>query len=111
MGWNILYPLVTQSRYDFVMELSGTFYKVQVKKATWSKTGEYQYLQARLSGKNKQTHTPYSKDDVDYFAFTDLERVWFFPFDVIGHQASVCLDSNNPNYKPQTDYKASDWLM
>lgn len=110
-GWNILYPLVTQSRYDIVIEKDNIFYKVQIKKATWSTTGKFKYLQARLSGKNKLTHTPYKREDVDYFAFTDLERVWMFPYEEIGHQTSVCLGSTNPNYKPQTSYRAEEWLI
>lgn len=110
-GWNILYPLVTQSRYDIVIEKEGVFCKIQIKKATWSKSNTYKYLQARISGKNKQTNTPYKKSDVDYFAFTDMQRVWLFPFDVIGHQTSVCLDSTNPKYKPKTEYTANEWLI
>ncbi len=109
--WNVLFPFATQSRYDFIMEADGVCYKVQVKKASWSKTGPYKYLQARISGKNGMAYTPYTPHDVDYFAFTDMNRVWLFPYDEIGHQTSVCLDSTNPNYKPQTSYVAADWLM
>lgn len=110
-GYNILWPLITQSRYDLVIEKDGLFQKVQVKKATYSLTGTYRYLQARLSGKNKQTNTPYQAKDVDLFAFTDMQSLWIAPFNEVGHLTSVCLHSSNPNYKPQTKYEASKWLL
>jgi hypothetical protein len=110
-GYNVLWPLMTQSRYDLVAEdCEGRFLKIQVKKASWSKTGNYKYLQARITGKNKQTNTPYKASDIDEFAFTDMRRIWFAHFKEVGRLTSVCLDSTNPNYKPQTEYDASKWL-
>lgn len=110
-GYNVLWPLTTQSRYDLVAEDNeGRFIKIQIKKATWSKTGKYEYLQARISGKNKQTNTPYKASDIDEFAFTDMKRIWFAVFAEVGNLTSVCLDSTNPNYKPQTKYNAEAWL-
>jgi len=111
LGYSVLWPFVTQSRYDLVIEKDGVFSKIQVKKATKSKTGKYEYLQSRLSGKNKLTNTPYTSKDVDYFAFTDMEKLWLAPFNEIGHQTSVCLGSSNPNYKSQTLYEAAKWLV
>lgn len=111
LGYAVLWPFVTQSRYDLVIEKGGKFQKVQVKKATSSKTGKYEYLQARLSGKNKATNTPYTNKDVDLFAFTDFKTLWLAPFEEIGHQTSVCLNSTNPNYKPQTKYNATEWRI
>lgn len=111
-GNNILWPSMTQSRYDFVYEdEDGKFTKVQVKKVTWSTSGNFKYLQARIIGKNKLTNTPYKSKDVDAFAFTDMERVWFAWFDEVGPFSSVCLDSTNPNYKPQTKYNPEAWLL
>ncbi len=110
-GYNVLFPLATQSRYDLVAEdCEGRFIKIQVKKATWSKSGSYSYLQARISGKNKLTNTPYKSKDIDEFAFTDMNRVWFAVFEEVGNLTSVCLDSTNPNYKPQTKYNPERWL-
>jgi hypothetical protein len=111
-GYNILWPMLTQSRYDFVAEdKEGRFIKVQVKKASWSKTGPYKYLQVRITGKNKQTNTPYKKGDVDEFAFTDLNRIWAARFNEVGNLTSVCLDSTNPKYRPKTKYDAKTWLL
>lgn len=110
-GYSILWPLTTQSRYDIVIEKNGVFQKVQVKKATASKTGPYTYLQARISGKNKLANTPYKPEDVDIFVFTDMDKLWVAPYSEVGHLTSVCLSSSNPKYKPQTKYNAKDWLL
>ena len=107
----ILWPQGTQTRYDFAIEKGGVFDRIQVKKATWSTNPWYKYLQARISSRNKGCSQKYTEGEFEYFAFTDLERVWLFPFEVIGHQTSVCLDSSNPNYKPKTVYNAKDWLL
>ncbi len=111
LGYGVFLPVATQSRCDLIIETQDGFKKVQVKKATYHTNGTYTYLQARISGKNKLTSAPYTAKDVDLFAFTDMNRLWLVSFDEIGHLTSVCLDSSNPNYKPQTEYTASNWLI
>lgn len=110
-GYDVFLPLATQSRCDLVVLTQDGFKKVQVKKATLSKSGQFKYWQARLSGKNKLTNTPYTERDVDWFVFTDMCRLWIAKFEEIGHLTSVCLDSDNPNYKPQTKYDPTKWLL
>lgn len=111
LGYTILWPHGTQSRYDLVIEEMGLFQRVQVKKASWSTTHQFKYLQARISSRNKNSRPKYGPGEFELFAFTDLERVWLAPYEEIGHQTSVCLDSTNPNYKPQTKYEARRWLI
>lgn len=111
LGYSVLWPLLTQSRYDLVIEKDGVFSKVQVKKATWSSAGKYSYLQVRISGKNKLTNTPYKDSDVDVFVFTDNKQIWVAPFKEVGHLTSVCLGSSNEKYKPYTKYNAEAWLV
>lgn len=110
-GYTVLWPLMTQSRYDIVIEKDGNFQRVQVKKATLSKTGEFEYLQARLSTRNKNSRPKYEEGEFDLFAFTDMNKIWIAPFGELEGYTSVCLGSSNPKYKPQTKYKASDWLL
>ena len=112
LGYEVFLPVMTQSKVDFLVMKNNQVLKVQVKKASWSTTHEFQYLQARIHGKSKRDPSKfYTKDDVDYFAITDNEKVWWIPYEEIGHQTSVCLGSTNPNYKPQTKYEASKWLL
>lgn len=111
IGYGVLWPFMTQSRYDLVIEEGDRFYKVQVKKASWSRSGNFKYLQARITGKNLLTNTPYTVKDLDIFAFTDMDRIWLARFDEIEGMTSVCLGSTNPKYKPQTKYNAEAWLV
>ncbi len=110
-GYTVLWPLMTQSRYDIVIEKGGVFQTIQVKKATASKTGEFVYLQARLSTRNKGSRPKYESGEFDLFAFTDMERIWLAPFSELEGCTSVCLGSTNPRYKPQTKYCAEEWLV
>jgi len=67
---------MTQSKADFLALKDGAILKVQVKKASWSDTSYHKYLQARIHGKAKRDPKKwYTKEDVDYFAITDNERV------------------------------------
>jgi hypothetical protein len=111
-GFEIFFPVMTQSKTDLIAIKHGEVFKVQVKKASWSTTYNFKYLQSRIHGKSKRDPNKwYTKEDVDCFAVTDNERVWWIPFDEIGHQTSVCLDSTNPNYKQQTKYDAKKWIL
>ena len=112
LGYEIFFPLMTQSKADFLALKNGIVYKIQVKKASWSTTHQYKYLQARIHGKSKRNPDKfYTKDDVDLFAITDNERLWLIPFEEIGHQTSVCLDCTNPKYRPQTKYNPKKWIV
>lgn len=112
LGYEIFFPLMTQSKADFIAMKDSVCYKVQVKKASWSTTWSFQYLQARIHGIGKRDPNKfYTNEDVDFFAITDNDRVWWIPFNEIGHQTSVCLGSTNPKYKPQTKYRAEEWLL
>jgi hypothetical protein len=110
-GYNVLWPMMAQSRYDLVIEKDGEFTRLQVKKATLSKAGPYSYLQARISSRNKGSKPLYVKGEFDLFAFTDMDKIWLAPFEELQEHTSVCLLSTNPNYKPQTKYSAEGWLL
>lgn len=110
--YEIFTPVMTQSKIDLIAMKEHQLFKIQVKKATWSKAGPYAYLQSRLHGKSKRDNKKrYTADDVDYFAVTDNQRVWLIPYEDIGHQTSVCLDCTNPDYKPYTKYDANIWRI
>lgn len=111
LGYNVLWPLMTQSRYDLVVEKDGVFQRLQVKKATSSKAGPHTYLQARLSNRKKDSVALYLDGEFELFVFTDLKRIWVAPYKELAGYTSVCLGSTNPSYKPFTKYDASTWLM
>ena len=110
-GYGVYFPFLTQSRHDLVVSFDNLFFKVQVKTATWSKTGPYQYLQCRLVSRNKYRRA-YTEDDVDIFVFVDdTKRVWMCSFDDLKGLTSVCLDSTNPKYRPKKKYDSNKWRI
>ena len=110
-GYAVYWPLSTQSRCDFIIEKDDVFQKIQVKKATWSKTGPYKYLQCRLKNRNKHASW-YTEGDYDLIVFVDdQKRMWIAPFDEVNNLISVCLDGTKPGYKSRSDkYDPSFWL-
>jgi hypothetical protein len=111
LEYTILWPYGTQCRYDLAIEKGGIFSRVQVKKATSTKTGKYEYLQARISSRNKNSKPLYTKGEFEYFAFTNMKDIWLVPFDNLDGNTSVCLGSTNPNYKRQTKYDVSTFKL
>lgn len=111
-GWDIYWPHAAQSKADFVACKDEICKRVQCKKATWSKTGPYEYLQSRVSSRNKNPNPKYVKEDFDLISFTDREgSIWITEIDNILGMTSVCLGSTNPNYKPQTKYEPRNWKV
>jgi hypothetical protein len=108
LGYSILWPLADQLRYDFVVEKDGQFKKVQVKTASWRDTGRgKKYLQARSNSRSNSA-PDYAVGDFDEFAFTDGERVWIFPFDVLKNVTAVTLDGGS--YR-KDKYQPEDYLV
>lgn len=98
---------MTQSEYDLVIEFNGKFQSVQVKKATWSKAGNYSYLQARVVSKDKRRY----RVNVDLFCFTDNKTVWLVGANKLEDMTSVCLGSTNLKYRQYTKYDATEWII
>ena len=111
LGYEIYTPLAAQSRADFVYDNGESLVKVQVKTATWSKSGEYSYLQCRLKSRNLYS-TMYRDGDFDEIVFVDEDRLWVAPWKDIQGKTSICLDCDSPNYSPSTkDYDPNAWLV
>lgn len=110
LGYVVFVPLCTSPKCDFLAMSGEDILKVQVKTATWSTTGPHKYLQCRLSNRNKNPNPIYKKGDFDICIFVDNSRLWYVPFDEIEGMTSVCLDSNNPDYKPSKGYDPNAWL-
>lgn len=109
LNWKISFPHTSQSRYDLIGDVDGKFYRLQVKKASWSKAGPYKYLQCRLINKCSGKH--YLPEEVDYMVITDLETVWLMPIKDASEMTSVCLGSTNPDYKQYKKYDSNQWII
>jgi len=115
-GYIIYWPAATQSKCDFVIERDGKLQKVQVKTAAWNKpkNSPFKYLQCRLVSRNNYGYKSfYTKGDFDIIVFVSPEkRMWACYYEDIKELTSVCLDSDNPDYKLRTErYNPTSWKV
>lgn len=112
-GYDVFFPITMNPKTDFVAIKDGEVIRVQVKKASWSKSGNYNYLQCRLLGKdNGSSQRVYKMNDFDELIIIEGSWVWRVPVkDIIG-RTSLCLDTDNPNPKlTNKGYNPRDWLV
>lgn len=111
LGYSVYWPLLTQSKCDFIIEIDNRFSKVQVKTATNSKAGGYNYLQCRLRSRNKYGKE-YKEGDFDIIVFIYEDQMWVANWEQVKGLVSVCLGSDNPNYKPrEKEYDPNTWKV
>ena len=118
LGYTVYWCLESQSADDFVIRKDSTFKRVQVKTATWSRVGNYDYLQCRLGHDARQRGIPketkgckYTKDDYDIIAFLSPEgRLWLAPIEEVQSSSNICLATTNPQpRKSSKPYDPSTW--
>lgn len=68
LGYQVSQPLVSDSRYDFIVDIKGKLLKIQVKTSR-----EYEdYFEFATSSSHTNTHgtinRSYKQDEIDYFA-------------------------------------------
>lgn len=89
LGYQVCKPLVSDSRYDFIVDINHKLYRIQVKTANLSKDEDYIEIKTESSHTNtKQTvYHSYSAEDVDYFATVYNNQCYLIPIDKIGSRA------------------------
>ena len=102
-------PLLGQSKADMVVDIDGVLTKVQVKKATWCKTGNWEQLQVRIQSTRSRG---YSDGDFDLLVVTDGAGLfWHVPYEETVGRISLHLATSNPNPKTSSkDYDPAEWL-
>ena len=67
LGYNVLTPYGDCERYDFVADVNGHFYKIQVKSANDKEEGKITFNCASTHYVDgKCVHDSYTKDEIDY---------------------------------------------
>lgn len=84
LGYSVLRPIGDCDRYDFVVDINGTFYRIQSKTATLKKDGFS--IKCRSSRKNTKEFIdkPYTKDEIDYFITCCMGKVYLVPVEEAG---------------------------
>lgn len=82
MGYNVLTPYGDCERYDFVVDIEGTLYKIQVKSANANHI-EQGYIEFKTANKTTQNgkfvrHT-YTKEEIDFFMTCYNNQCYLIP--------------------------------
>jgi hypothetical protein len=114
-GYDVFFPITMNPKSDFIMSKGKEVIKVQVKKASWSITGRFKYLQVRIIGKQKGDYQRvYRLEDFDLLLVLDGNRIWEIPAAEVLGMTSLCLGSTNPNprtvAKSRKQYDPDKWL-
>lgn len=114
-GYDVYFPITINPKADFIATKDDETLKVQVKKASWSKTGDFKYLQVRILGKLKGDHQRiYKLNDFDVLMVvdSDTDRIWYIPVEEVIGRTSLYLDTTNPNPRvSRRDYNPDTWLV
>lgn len=89
LGYQVCKPLVSDSRYDFIVDIDHKLYRIQVKTASLSKNEDYIEFHTESSHTNTKGtiyHT-YSAEDVDYFATMYNHQCYLVPIEKIGSRS------------------------
>lgn len=97
-GIPVLIPWGDNLRYDMVIELNKTFYRVQVKTANEERNGAILcYTRSSTNHTSNKKLSTY-EDDVDYFVFYNQKRdiIALVPIDVVNEKKTLSLRIEKP---------------
>jgi len=87
LGYNVLTPYGDCERYDFVVEINNSFYKIQVKHACENHIDQG-FISFKTANKTTQkgqfVRHFYSKDQIDFFATYYNNQCYLVPVEEVG---------------------------
>ena len=87
LGYEVSIPYGNSSRYDFVVDINGNFYRIQCKHARLSSKSQGSFeFETRSKGryKNEILDKAYTKDQIDYFATWFDGKCYLIPVEECG---------------------------
>lgn len=85
-GYTVLLPASDSDKYDMIVDVNGTLYKVQVKTSR-CKVGDKYQINLATKGGNTKTNTIRGREFADYdwlFCLTDDGACWSIPAIALG---------------------------
>lgn len=78
-------PLVQSSRYDFIADINGKLYKIQVKTGRFRENSYLEFATSTSHTNTKGTlNISYDADDVDFFATMYENQCYLVSYDLCG---------------------------
>lgn len=104
-GCQVYTPICQQGVVDFIVDSGTDLAKVQVKTATWVKSGNHKYLQCRTRLTNKyQSRKPYELYDILFIIYEN--KYWEIPSYSI-KSSNISLENTGENKVQWDIYKIS----
>ena len=93
LGFRVAKPWGESDRYDVVVRVGRTFWRVQVKSVLGTAVSRRHYRITTTGGNSDRGRTPYSRDEIDFLvAYIFPEDIWYvFPAHVIENHTCVCV--------------------
>jgi len=89
LGYQVCKPLVSDSRYDFIVDIDHKLYRIQVKTASLSNDEDYIEFHTESSHTNTKgtIYHAYSAEDIDYFATIYNHQCYLVPIEKVGSRS------------------------
>lgn len=94
LGFSVAKPWGDADRYDVIVRVGRTFWRVQVKSVLGKAPSKLHYRVITTGGrKGSLPRTPYSREQIDFLvAYIFPEDIWYvFPAHVIENHTCVCV--------------------
>ena len=102
-------PITQDSKYDFIVDVKGTLFKIQCKSSTLSSMRDYITMKTKSTNIRTNKESYYSKADIDYFYTCFEDCSYLLPVEDSTHgETRLRFESsnpNNPNIKWAKDYE------
>lgn len=98
LGHAVFWPSIRISPVDLIVEKNDGLARVQVKTATWIKSGTYSYLEARIRSSNKAVHAQSGHYDTIMVCYE--EELWEIPAKLV-FSSNICLRGTRPGRKEE----------
>lgn len=108
LGFAVAKPWGESDRYDVILRIGKTFWRVQVK-SVWANYPQRKHYRLNLAN---DTIAPYTADEIDFLAgYIFAKDTWYiFPATVIEHRSTVCVTPGS-KLSPYEPYREAWTLM
>lgn len=85
LGIQVLLPYGDYARYDFVIDVNNTFYRVQCKTATLKENGAYIFsCRSTAANHSRAASRSYTKNEIEFFATMIEDECYLIPVNECG---------------------------
>ena len=114
LGCTVSVPWGDNARYDFILEVENTLYKIQCKTSHLKQEGVYEFATCRRRVNHKQNvRLAYEEDEIDFFTTFIEGKCYLIPFgETCKTQKTLRFTppANNNKYTPIEEYLAENQI-